>query len=279
MSIIRSPLPYQGFKSLILPQIMEYFPNDIKNFIEPFGGGCNVGINVDCKKVIFSELIPEVVGLFTYLKNNTYNDIINYLETTIQEEELSNNNKESYYIFREKYNNIRYKERHPLDFYLLVAHSFSNHIILNRHQFAEGYGFRTFNNNLKKRLKIFHEKINNINIEFHNINIFNSEFSETIKPLPGDYVYCDPPYSITTAKYNKGWVSQRDDRGLCNILDNYHEQGIKWGHSNFLTYGKKTNEVLNQWLKNNDYNVHTIDSQYNDQKRNQKHHEIFITNF
>jgi DNA adenine methylase Dam len=276
--IIRSCLPYQGHKTNLLPQLLEYFPKNINNFIEPFGGGCNVGINVNCNKILYNDIIPEVVGLFKYLKNNNYDNIITYLESTIKKEELNNKNKKAFLNFRKKYNNTRYLKRNPLDFYLLVTQGFNNYIIFNRHQYMNAYGYRTFNDNLKRRLKIFHEKINKLDIEFYNMNIFNNEFNKTIKPMAGDYVYCDPPYSISKAAYNSGWISERDDRKLCNILDDYNKQGIKWGQSNFLSYENKTNKILMSWLEKNNYKLYDIESKYYDRNTINNQREVFITN-
>lgn len=50
--MIQSPLNYTGGKYKLLPQILPLFPKDIDVFVDLFCGGCNVGINVDCSKII-----------------------------------------------------------------------------------------------------------------------------------------------------------------------------------------------------------------------------------
>ena len=45
----RSPLFYVGDKFKILNQILNYFPQKINNFYEPFVGGGSVFLNVDAK--------------------------------------------------------------------------------------------------------------------------------------------------------------------------------------------------------------------------------------
>lgn len=279
MEIIRSPLPYQGFKTNLLPQLLPHFPKGINRFVEPFTGGCNVGVNVDCKSVSCNELIPEVVNFFRFLQVNSISDILSYLDDRMVEFGLSKSDKGAFNRFCDHYNGIRYLDRHPLDFYLLVCHSFSNLISLNRHQFKAGFGERTFNSSLRKRLIVFHERLHGIDICFFNNNIFNSSFSRDITVEPGDYVYCDPPYSLTMASYNKSWIMNRDDRKLCGILDGYNDQGIYWGQSNFMSYGDEVNTVLKRWVDDNNYRVINIDAEYNMAKKGVMNNEVFITNY
>ena len=47
---IKSPLNYVGGKHKLLPQILPLFPKNINTFIDLFGGGFNVGINVSAKR-------------------------------------------------------------------------------------------------------------------------------------------------------------------------------------------------------------------------------------
>ena len=52
-SYIKSPMNYTGGKYKILNNIIPSFPSGIKNFVDLFAGGLNVGINVnaDTKKI------------------------------------------------------------------------------------------------------------------------------------------------------------------------------------------------------------------------------------
>ena len=68
--MIQSPLNYTGGKYKLLPQILPLFPKDINVFVDLFCGGCNVGINVDCNRVIYNDLNENLV----YLKN-TFNNL------------------------------------------------------------------------------------------------------------------------------------------------------------------------------------------------------------
>mgnify|MGYP000442833487 FL=1 len=53
---IQSPLNYTGGKYKLLKQILPNFPNEIDTFVDLFCGGCNVGINIEAKKVVYNDL-------------------------------------------------------------------------------------------------------------------------------------------------------------------------------------------------------------------------------
>lgn len=92
-----------------------------------------------------------------------------------------------------------------------------------------------------------------------------------------DFIYCDPPYLITSGEYNKFW-NESDEIELLSILDNLNEKKIKWALSNVTEYRGKKNNILLDWSKK--YKVNKIKSNYisfNDNSiKNFK--EVLITN-
>ena len=62
-----SPLNYTGGKSKIIAEIKERLPKDFDSFIDMFGGGFNVGLNIDSNKIIYNDinhLVKDVVESF-----------------------------------------------------------------------------------------------------------------------------------------------------------------------------------------------------------------------
>lgn len=59
-----------GGKYKLLPQILPLFPKNIDTFIDLFGGGFNVGINVPAKEVIYNDLNLPVVQILEYIHRN-----------------------------------------------------------------------------------------------------------------------------------------------------------------------------------------------------------------
>lgn len=70
LKLIQSPLNYTGGKFKLLPQILPFFPKEIDCFVDLFCGGCNVGINIKSKKVIYNDLNRHLLYLY-----NTFNNL------------------------------------------------------------------------------------------------------------------------------------------------------------------------------------------------------------
>ena len=51
-----SPLNYIGSKAKIVDEIINAFPPNYSKFIDAFGGGFNVGINVDAESVVYNDI-------------------------------------------------------------------------------------------------------------------------------------------------------------------------------------------------------------------------------
>ena len=298
MKYIKSCLNYTGGKYKLLPQIMPLFPEDINMFVDLFCGGCNVGINVNAKKIVCNDIENHVISLLNYFKNNDLDNVINNIEKKIIEygfsetskngyeyygtnssDGVANYNKDKYIKLRNDYNN---NQNNDLLFYLTVIFSFSNQIRFNKdNKFNMPVNKRDFNDNLKNNT------INFIN-EIHNKNIFftNNDFKELkIEKLKeDDFVYCDPPYLITCASYNEqdGW-NETKEKQLLKLLDSLNDNNIKFALSNVLENKGKRNEILIEWCKK--YNVHYLNNSYSNcnyhakDKSKNSTVEVLITNY
>ncbi|MFL2660105.1 MAG: DNA adenine methylase [Alphaproteobacteria bacterium] len=282
---IKSPLNYIGGKYKILDQIIPLFPNNINNFIDLFGGGMNVGINVHAKKIIINDHLTFLIDLYKELQKNEAKNIINYIHYRIKEYNLSKENKEGYYALRETYNDTK----KPLDLLVLIAFSFNHQIRFNDNLLFNnpfGKNRSSYNFNMENNLKKFIVEIQNKNIELikkdfteFNYNKFNNN----------DFFYCDPPYLITTGVYNDGkrgfknWT-KNEEECLLKILDFLDKRKIKFALSNVLEHKDKENLILKNWIKENNYRVRDINisyknSNYQSKNSNTQTHEVLITNY
>lgn len=191
------------------------------------------------------------------------------------------------------YNRLRYEyntNRKPLDLFVLVSYSFNHQIRFNNnHKFNNPFGrYRSsFNNSIKNNLENFIYRIQTLNIHFSdkNFEYFNFDFLKE-----EDFVYCDPPYLISVGVYNNGrrgftgWDKNNEIR-LLKILDDINKRNIKFALSNFLIHNGKSNDILNDWILYNNYNVKKIYSNYNNSCYNKKllsqtqTIEVLITNY
>jgi DNA adenine methylase len=284
---VKSPLNYIGGKFRILNQILPYFPKNINNFIDLFAGGCNVGINVNANKIYFNDNLIYLIEMYKAFRLNDVESTIQHIENRIKDFDLSLTNESGYKKIRELYN----KEKNPLDLFVLIAYSFNHQIRFNAsHEFNNPFGKErsSFNCAMKKNLRKFILKLKESEIEFSNKCFDDFNFSFLDKD---DFVYCDPPYLITTGTYNdgkrgfKGWA-EKEERGLLNTLDNLNNRNIKFALSNVLEHKGNSNDILKNWVKNNpSYKVNLIDfnyanSNYHTIVRDKKASvEVLITNY
>lgn len=285
---IKSPLNYIGGKYRILDQIIPKFPKDINKFVDLFGGGFNVGINVDANIVVYNDIISQICELLHYFSNNSSSSIIKKIEATIEENGLNKNNNEAFLNLRNKYNHSLYSRQSSkiIDFYCLILYSFNYQIRFNKSmEFNTPFGKNrsSFNSNIKRNLKRFIERLNNMNVQFSNSEFLKFDFSELSS---NDLVYCDPPYLITTGSYNDGnrgikdWTVD-DEKALLNLLDNLNKKNIKFALSNVFVANGKKNDILIEWSKK--YNVIEMKNSFNNSNYRRKSKndikEVLVTNY
>jgi len=282
--MIKSPLNYIGGKSKLLKQIIPIFPKNINSFIDLFAGGCNVGLNVKAKQYYFNDNLVPLINMYeTFLSSNT-DDTIKYIKNRISELKLSKQNKQGYNQLRSEYN----KTKEPLDLFVLTCFSFNHQIRYNnKHEFNVPFGKdrSSFNIITETNLIQFIKKIKSINTNFSSLDFNEFNFNSLTS---NDFVYCDPPYLITTGSYNdgkrgyKGWTNKEETQ-LLEKLDKLHNNNIRFGLSNVIKHKDRENKILHQWIKNNDnYFVTYLNMNYNNsnyQSKKTNSEEVFITNY
>lgn len=261
---IKSPLNYIGGKTKILDQILPLFPKEIDNFIDLFAGGCNVGINVNANKVYFNDNLTYLIEMYQIFQENELETTFSHIENRVNEFELSLTNEEGYKKMRKKYN----EQKKPLDLFVLIAFSFNHQIRFNNnHKFNNPFGRNrsSFNALMKQNLEKFITRLKEINICFTNVCFNNFDLSFLNN---NDFVYCDPPYLITTGTYNdgkrgfKGWT-EKEEKELLKTLNNLDNRNIKFGLSNVLEHKGKSNDILKSWLaSNSNYKINYLNFNY-----------------
>ena len=112
----------------------------------------------------------------------------------------------------------------------------------------------------------------------HWSNTDYKDFLSNINITESDFIYLDPPYLITSSEYNKRW-NQNDDFELCNLLDAFDKNNIRFAMSNVIDYKGKENTELLKWAEK--YNIHSIKSNYINYHDNtiKTFREVLITNY
>ncbi|MEG0361821.1 MAG: Dam family site-specific DNA-(adenine-N6)-methyltransferase [Longicatena sp.] len=299
--IVKSPLNYTGGKYKLMPQLIEKFPNDIEIFFDVFSGGTNVGINVTANKIICIDKCKQLISLCKYLQNQNYYTLVKKLDELIDEFKLSNTyrdgyayyncnssngvgqyNKDKFTMLKNEYNNSNPK-RDDL-FLLLIFYSFNNQIRFNKFgNFNLPVGKRDFNASIRKKLRLFMDKLQSKEIIFYN-NDFR-DISIDVLTTENSFLYLDPPYLLGTASYNEngGWT-EADERELLEFLKKCNEKKIKFALSNVIEHKGDTHDLLLAWCLKNRFNITYINctysnSNYHIKDKSLETKEVLITNY
>lgn len=301
---IPSPLNYTGGKYRLLSQILPYFPKEADQVVDLFCGGCNVGLNVPCNKVLFNDANEQLIGLLRTLQNRSWEEVHAYILKTIQEYDLSlvsehgyeyygcesssglaGYNKERFLRLREAFNRREQKdEEYYLMLYVLIVYSFNNQLRFNRKgEYNLPVGKRDYNRKLQGKLKAFMDRIKSGDYTFI------SEDFRKIEPeafTEHSFFYADPPYLITCATYNEqgGWTGE-DERELLAYLERLDERGIRFALSNVLESKGQKNEILDAWIREHEkFRMIDLDydygnASYHGKRKNEATREILVINY
>ena len=193
---IKSPLNFTGSKYKLLPQILPLFPDNIDTFVDLFGGGFNVGVNVEAKHIVYNDMSIQLTKMLRYIQSNDIETLIGEIAYYIEKYHLTKTNKEGYLALREDYNS---GARSSMKLYTLLCYAFNNQIRFNKngeYNMPFGKNRSWFNPTLKQKFIDFHERLVKLDCSFLSIPFDRFDFSE----LSGsDFVYCDPPYYNSVA--------------------------------------------------------------------------------
>lgn len=277
--MIRSPFFYVGDKYKLMPQLINYFPQKIETFLEPFVGGGSVFLNVNASQYVGNDNNKHIINLHKFLNSYKYNrskfffefekSILEYGFSAsylgkIVSEDLKKKYKKTYYaVFnKEPYLNLKKVFNQNKDdlmlLYVLLIYGF-NHMIRfnNKGDFNLPVGNVDYNVNVFNSLNYYFDFIESQDITFHNSDykdfLLNRNYGEN------DFVYFDPPYLISASEYNKGWTKE-SEIDLLNVIDLLSEKRIKFALSNLIVHKGKENNLLKEWAKK--YQTTNITSNY-----------------
>lgn len=301
-TLVKSPLNYTGGKYKLLPQLLEKFPKNFSTFIDLFGGGFNVGANIETKLVIYNDKNKDVSKIVELFCNYSAYEITEKVEKIIRMYNLSDTyqngyehygcdsgngvgmfNKKYYEKLRDDYNS--YDKNDDYKYFMLltlVIYSFNNQIRFNsKGLFNMPVGKRDFNSSIRKNIKLFANRLNKMKIKIH-----HKDFDKLkIVSYEDPFVYCDPPYFLGTASYNEsdGWT-EKDEIKLLNYLKLLDSNNIKFALSNVIEHKGLIHTKLKDWVEENHFNLIYIKSNYNNsnyqiKNKNSVTREVLITNY
>lgn len=261
----KSPFNYIGNKFQVIQQLQDLFPENIDTLVDFFCGGCDVITNTPADKKIAIDVNSYVMDILKEFQHYSLDEILAFINMRIEEFGLSKTNEQGYLNYRDAYNNDD-KYHTPLDLYVLSRFSFHFTMRFNKDlkmNAGFGRGFSNFSTRQQQSIKQFHKDIQNVtllNQDFKTFDISNL--------TNNDLCYFDPPYLIANNVYNNGnsevnqkWT-EHDEHQLLKYIDNLNAHNIRFALSNVTHHRDTKNEILINWIEQNQFKVHEIKTSY-----------------
>lgn len=282
----KSPLNYIGGKFKLLPQIIPYFPKEIHCFYDLFGGGFNVGANIDCEEIVYNDLNHHVKDLLEFFYEKNIDETLNELTNVIQFYQLNKTNNDGYLNLRKDFNENNNPFNKNIMFYALICYGFNYNIRFNKKgefNVPFGKGKSYFSETLKEKLIEFILHIKEKKITFYSLSYEEILDILSQKLIENDFVYFDPPYLITEANYGSTSWNENEEKKLLKKLDQLNEKKIKFALSNVIIHKGQENVILKEWAKK--YKIIYLDYHYNNTNpkaklaKENKTQEVLIVNY
>ncbi len=199
-----SVIGWVGGKKALREKIIGYFPDDVKMYVEVFGGAGWVlfGREKHAKDEVYNDFNSDLVNLFRCIKHHSC-ELKKELEYTLQSREDF-----TYYTYLKKLDGLTDIQRASL-FFSLIKFSFG----------SKGAHFATRGRSLESGVLKFEDITKRLN----KVVIENKDFGEIIRlyDRKTTLFYLDPPYYGTESYYNsnKVYFTKDDHIRLKNILD------------------------------------------------------------
>lgn len=202
----RSFLKWAGGKYGSLGFILPTFPTATR-LIEPFSGSGVVFMNTDYSDYVLADTNPDLIALYQYIQCEGASFIDDCEQLFCQE----NNCKEEYEGLRNLFNSSADQRVRSALFLYLNRHGFNGLCRYNRQGgYNVPFGFyKKAPYFPRNELLSFHQKS-------QNATLIHGDFRTTFDmAMPGDVIYCDPPYAPVSKKSiftsYTGTVFEKDD--------------------------------------------------------------------
>lgn len=271
-----SPLNYIGSKAKMISHIKSYLPRKFTTFTDAFGGGFNVGVNIDAHRIIYNDVNHFVTELISSFRaTDTYQYIL-FLKRIVKKFGLKPADSKSYLRVRSYYNSFPPGKRDPRLLFAVILYGFNQQIRFNGdHEFNNPVGMRWFNDNVLEKMISFSRVLKEKNVVFE-----SKDYAELFYEVERNaFVYLDPPYMLTNGAYNDGkrgffgWNTETEIR-FCDFVDRMNDEGKSFMISYVLEHNGKSNSSLLAWIRRGDYRIIKV-GPVGGNKRN----EILITNY
>lgn len=191
MEQVRTVLKWAGSKIRIMDVLKKHLPEG-RRLVEPFAGSCAVMMNTDYSEYLIADINPDLINLYKNIKDDV-EGFINYARDFF----ALCNSAENYYSIRAEFNLSSNSEERAAMFLYLNRHCYNGLCRYNQSGgFNVPYGKYKAPYFPEAEIRAFAEKAKRA-------TFVCCSFDEALEMvLPGDVIYCDPPYMPASATAN-----------------------------------------------------------------------------
>jgi len=218
---LRPFLKWAGNKYAIRDRICRLLP-PAKRLIEPFAGAAAVFLNTEYDAALLADSNPDLIGLYRILQEEGERFIACCAPLFTSEYNCA----DCYYALRDEFNRCRNKRRRAALFLYLNRHGYNG---LCRYNASGGFNV-PFGRYIKpyfplKEMQAFH-------VLAQRARFMVADFREVMsKAMPGDVVYCDPPYvplsrTANFTSYHTGRFGEKEQAELARLAEELSVRGV-----------------------------------------------------
>jgi len=213
-------LKWAGNKTAVMPHLKKHLPAGSR-LVEPFAGSCAVMMETDYPSYLVADINPDLINMYQQIKDNS-EAFISVAKVFFEYEPAVA--KIMYYQIRKEFNCFRGYEnsnfRQAIRFLYLNRHCYRGLCRYNRDgRFNVPYGHYKAAYFPETEIRAFAEKA-------QRATFICAGYEETLAQLlPGDVIYCDPPYDGTFAGYHTAGFSEDDQYRLASVLERRSSEG------------------------------------------------------
>lgn len=229
---------YSGSKIKFVP-LYQKIIKDIKfdQFIEPYVGSGAIYINNEAKSFIINDLNKELISVFKSFKHCNYNKLLEIKQFIFEEFGDIKLSKESYYNYRNWYNeHYHFTDKIEKGFYLcfIINSTINSFARWGPNGFNNSFGNRFFCLNANE-FQLINKKLQKTTIcNEDGINIINKAESNSL-------IFCDPPYLNAPTSYSNHF----NENNLKDLLITMKKSKAKIIYTDIKN--ELNSKLLNEW--------------------------------
>ncbi|EPA9744686.1 DNA adenine methylase [Cronobacter malonaticus] len=211
-------LKWAGNKTAIMPELIKHLPEGSR-LVEPFAGSCAVMMATEYPHYLVADINPDLINLYREIAT----DASEFIERAKHLFKMFNS-EDGYYDSRASFNQDKDPEWKAPLFLFLNRHCYRGLCRYNKKgEFNAPYGHYKKPYFPENEIRAFAEKA--IRATF-----ICASYDETLALLvPGDVVYCDPPYASDDGaiftSYHTGGFTSDDQYRLASVLTQRAREG------------------------------------------------------